>query len=525
MYVVSGREFNKIYENKLCVKLLHQDLTHHGYIYRNGLNCIRENELLNITNECCGAGLYFCLETDINKWLQYFNANFSYVEVPDDATVVIECDKFKTDKFVLKQIQPIYKNIYLKLNNIYINGVSLPDGVMIKLKDLSYDDCVSYISSHPKSIYNFPEDYYNDYLVNVILNEDYINILYLPSIHKTPERIHKIYTEKKLNDYIYCSDIFDLFRKNFDSELFKQNNCCDYFKINPVCMDWINRDIVSIDEDYIMRAFECNTETVFYLTRTERNMLSSDNWATIVSIYPSLLSFAPKICITEKLFMTMFDKFGNLSNISNLPNLSNLPYHVNNYHSNYSPSLPYDTHMGFSNWLKVLKVYPRWIKCDHPDFKDLIKDHYAELSEICKKHMPPPTDDMTTSDWKVILFNIPQYSKYCPVKNLEEIIDEHYDTNKPDVIVMINESNELIKWYALKRYPNIFEKLKNSSKTLDICIFVIKCIPQLFKYTPRIHRNLEFCKLAVELDPLNIKHVDSPTIKYDILKLNRKVCA
>ena len=102
--VFSGKEFNESYKGYKFVKILADNLTHHDFEYKEGLNidCVTFNPI----GECSPGGLYF---TDLNKvhlYLHYGN-KFSYVTIPDEALVYIEEDKFKANMFILANILPL----------------------------------------------------------------------------------------------------------------------------------------------------------------------------------------------------------------------------------------------------------------------------------------------------------------------------------------------------------------------------------------------------------------------------------
>ena len=85
----TGKEFNGNYNQKFY-KILNSNMEHYDHTYINGVN---------INN----SGLYF---TELNKlaiWLNH-NPNLTYivsVEIPNDANVCVEKNKFKTNKIIV----------------------------------------------------------------------------------------------------------------------------------------------------------------------------------------------------------------------------------------------------------------------------------------------------------------------------------------------------------------------------------------------------------------------------------------
>ena len=120
--------------SEIYVKLLKDDLTHNGYVYKEGLNSL-PTDFLPYLN--CGGGFYFCKRADVSYWMclyyycvqclkhtkdcwcddKIYNRSnyklfdrlryFSYVILPPDARVIKGPQTFKTDKLILTKIQPI----------------------------------------------------------------------------------------------------------------------------------------------------------------------------------------------------------------------------------------------------------------------------------------------------------------------------------------------------------------------------------------------------------------------------------
>ena len=111
---ISGKEFNESHEGYKFVKILADNLTHHGFEYKEGLNI--DNVIFNPTGKCSVGGLYF---TDLNEAYLYFHYGnkFSYVTIPDEALVYIKKNKFKANMFILTNILPLSE---LFLQNIQL---------------------------------------------------------------------------------------------------------------------------------------------------------------------------------------------------------------------------------------------------------------------------------------------------------------------------------------------------------------------------------------------------------------------
>ena len=110
-------------------KLLNSDLTHHGFIYKEGLNVLKEP--FNTKNECGASGLYYCSLDEITQWIDLTNKITLIADVrflPDSQFVKFD-NKSKTDKFILSNIRPLKTFIY---NNMDV----------FNMKDLFQYSCV-----------------------------------------------------------------------------------------------------------------------------------------------------------------------------------------------------------------------------------------------------------------------------------------------------------------------------------------------------------------------------------------------
>ncbi len=77
---LSGKQFNELYKNTIFCKVLNDNLTHHNFKYRKGLNI--DTNIFNATGECSKGGLYFCDMNFIDLYISY-GSKFSYVAIPE----------------------------------------------------------------------------------------------------------------------------------------------------------------------------------------------------------------------------------------------------------------------------------------------------------------------------------------------------------------------------------------------------------------------------------------------------------
>ena len=85
-------------------KILRSNMTHHGFVYKEGLNI--DTEPFDKT-PACGGGLFFSDAQNILAFVNYGNL-IAEVEVPDGTKIVQVDDKYKAHSIVLKNIKPIW---------------------------------------------------------------------------------------------------------------------------------------------------------------------------------------------------------------------------------------------------------------------------------------------------------------------------------------------------------------------------------------------------------------------------------
>ena len=138
----SGSEFNKyhIYRNKgetKFYKFLNDNLTHNGFKYQLGLNT--DTNRFNPRGECYGGGLYFCDKDTCYLYYHVYGSKLAVVEIPDDARVYVEKDKFKANKIILREI-----NDFDDVDDEFWINVSYKNGHAIRyVKNQSYELCAS----------------------------------------------------------------------------------------------------------------------------------------------------------------------------------------------------------------------------------------------------------------------------------------------------------------------------------------------------------------------------------------------
>ena len=85
-------------------KVLRSDMTHHGFVYKEGLNI--DTEPFDETPDC-GGGLFFSNAENILSFVNYGNL-IAEVEVPNGEKIIQVENKYKVHSIVLKNIKPIW---------------------------------------------------------------------------------------------------------------------------------------------------------------------------------------------------------------------------------------------------------------------------------------------------------------------------------------------------------------------------------------------------------------------------------
>jgi hypothetical protein len=148
-------------------KILRSDLTHNGFVYKEGLNILKEPFF---NDDFCGpGGLYFTDHHNMFKWLTLYDPlsiNDIYiaeVELLADSQIVKMDDKFKTDKFILKNIQTFSNFLDANLQYLpsFIKNIKKIGWDFIlftsydinrRLSILSADDCKKAVEYDPTTL-------------------------------------------------------------------------------------------------------------------------------------------------------------------------------------------------------------------------------------------------------------------------------------------------------------------------------------------------------------------------------------
>ena len=124
----SGAEFNKANKGTKFYKFFSDDLIHYRFKYKSGLNV--DDVPFNPSKECSKGGLHFCEEHKRHLHYTGYFPKLALIEIPDNARVYIEKDKFKADRLIIKQITN-----YINDDNFWIDLI--PDNGLV-LKHVKY---------------------------------------------------------------------------------------------------------------------------------------------------------------------------------------------------------------------------------------------------------------------------------------------------------------------------------------------------------------------------------------------------
>jgi hypothetical protein len=163
--MITGKKFKTLYKDTKFYKLTNVNEYHNYFQYIDGYN----EDIINFnpTGKCKPGGFYFTELNKIGLWIKYNLVSMKYireVEILDYSLVYIEENKFKTNKFILKEKIPLenfiywndfdFCNISFKLNYHtlqYIN-TSLQTEEMCKFALQKSIDCFKYIKLQTKEL-------------------------------------------------------------------------------------------------------------------------------------------------------------------------------------------------------------------------------------------------------------------------------------------------------------------------------------------------------------------------------------
>ena len=173
---VSGKKFAEMFENCKVIKLTNESCCHNGFQYVEGLNM--DTNVFDSTRVCGPDGLYFCTESNAQRWFDYVS-NITYVwdvEIPEDARVCVYEDKLKADKFILSNKRTLAQFISERVRKMVhterpseevFEYISNLDEFICDEYDVLNDPMIDLLNIDPAVYYTMPE-----YLItNLVFDE------------------------------------------------------------------------------------------------------------------------------------------------------------------------------------------------------------------------------------------------------------------------------------------------------------------------------------------------------------------
>ena len=133
--VLTGEEFNKIYNGVEFYKFLNDDLIHYNFKYNIGLNV--DTIPFNPRGKCSKGGLYFCKKSKCHLFVTEYGHKMALIEIPNNALIYIEEDKFKADKLIITKIND-FEDV---LDDFWIELISKNGRALEFVKDQTKEIC------------------------------------------------------------------------------------------------------------------------------------------------------------------------------------------------------------------------------------------------------------------------------------------------------------------------------------------------------------------------------------------------
>jgi hypothetical protein len=184
---LSGEDFNEFYKEPL-VKLTNRKCIQKGYHFVYGLN-EDFNKFCAMPNTA--GGLHFTTKENVGKWLLCDDTMHMYyiwnVEIPSDARVYIEKDKFKADKIILKRKIAIFESddymLFLSKNGLGLK--LLPNSLITK------EICDICVNQNGLALQYVPNEFKTYDLCHMALKNNSFALRYIPKEYKHEEELQK----------------------------------------------------------------------------------------------------------------------------------------------------------------------------------------------------------------------------------------------------------------------------------------------------------------------------------------------
>ena len=181
---IIGSNFNKIYKNTKFYRFMNDNLTHYGFTYKIGLN--KDVYPFNPSGECEIGGLYFCDESTCYLFCTHYGNKVAFIEIPDDARVYIEENKFKADKIIITDIVD-FENMP---DSLWIN-IAPKCGIMLKYVDplsdlLTESICAAAVNHYGLALEFVPNKFKSINVCTLAVQQNGLSLQFVP-----PDLINK----------------------------------------------------------------------------------------------------------------------------------------------------------------------------------------------------------------------------------------------------------------------------------------------------------------------------------------------
>ena len=140
---VSGKQINDITKNGVFYKCLADDLTHHKFTYKLGMN---EDTNKFILDECAEGGLYFTDKSNIHKFLCY-GPKIANIIIPNNARCYLEENKMKSDKIIVKSIVYLKDHEFGNNTEFCVNAVKHNGSILQLIEEQTEEMCVEAVKN------------------------------------------------------------------------------------------------------------------------------------------------------------------------------------------------------------------------------------------------------------------------------------------------------------------------------------------------------------------------------------------
>lgn len=266
---ISGEEFNKIYAGIDFVKLTNETECHNNFQFEDGLNIDKQS--FNPSGECKLGGIYFVKKDLAFMWTYYgcTNGVMKYIRkinIPDDARVYVETDKFKTNKIILSPREKINREIYIAAVNHYHDLTYIPYDM--RNKEL----CLDILRQIPSEFGKVPLELRdNEMCIDVVKR-------YNHALFHIPDELMNVQL------CIIAVTHFPYALSCVPNKLMSKEICIEAIKSNYEALQYVPQSI--LDKEICLKAIELSLPSSSGLIRhIPQNLIDSDICHSVINKY------------------------------------------------------------------------------------------------------------------------------------------------------------------------------------------------------------------------------------------------